>query len=78
MDPITVQLIQTRQHVNRCARALRSVSIELERLVKTAVARDCPLDSLHLALEAVCNTLEMTTLTCGELRATIERFPVRA
>lgn len=73
----TEQLQQTRQQVDRCARALRAISTELELLVRTAVDRNVDLGSLHLALQSVCTTLEMTTTTCAELRSTIQRFPVR-
>lgn len=73
----TEQLQQTRQHVDRCAQALRTISTELELLVRTAVDRNVPLGSLHLALRSVTTTLELTSSTCCELRSTMERFPVR-
>lgn len=73
----TDQLNETRKHVDRCAHALRSISKELELLVRTAVDRNVDLGSLHRALESVCTTLELITSTCADLRATIERFPVR-
>lgn len=76
--PTNEALHATRHHVDRCAQALRSISTELELLVRTAVDRNVDLGSLHLALSSVCTTLELTTSTCAELRATIERFPVRS
>lgn len=76
--PTNQALHETRLHVDRCAQALRSISTELELLVRTAVDRSVDLGCLHNALQAVATTLELTTSTCAELRSTIERFPVRS
>ena len=77
IEATTQQLQQTREHVDRCAQALRTITIELELLVMTAVDRNVDLGSLHLALRSVTTTLELTSSTCAELRSTMERFPVR-